>query len=303
MQRSSFDPRYVHKLDPWAMLVTDVSGPGDDARLEPSNPWDVDVVLPLGIPHPVYAHQSAVLLALEGFRQAGTALAHVAGRVPLGHAFIASRVAMSWVIDPTTLVGDVPARFTFRTRSADHRRGTLVRHVFDAEVTVDGDLVANASGDLQCVDPRVHARLRAGAPAWQDVAHRHDPAALGDVRTTAGALEAWLGWDADDRMVFDHGVDHVPAMHLARAAMTAHHLLTAAETVTAIDVRCTRYVELDSVAEVRAARDGSTTQTQVLQAGSPAAVITCASGTPPQAAQAGAVPASTAEEPVRTALV
>ncbi|WP_268534517.1 AfsA-related hotdog domain-containing protein [Cellulomonas sp. CW35] len=301
MQRSTFDQRYVHKLDPWAMLVTDVTGPGDDARLDPQTVWDVDVVLPLGIPHPVYAHQSAVLLALEGFRQAGTALAHVAGGVPLGFAFIASRVAMTWVVDPTAFVGDVPARFRFLTRSADHRRGTLVRHVFDAEVTIDGELVAHASGDLQCVDPRVHARLRGGAPAWQDVEHRHDPAALGDVRTTTDALEAWLGWEADDRMVFDHGVDHVPAMHLARAAMTAHHLLTAAENVTAIDVRCTRYVELDTVADVRAVRDGSTTRTEVLQGGTPAAVITCASGTLP--ADEPGEASSRTDEPVRDALV
>jgi len=302
MQRSSFDQRYVHKLDPWAVLVTDVTGPGDDARLEPAAAWHVDVMLPLGIPHPVYAHQSAVLLALEGFRQAGTALAHVAGGVPLGHAFIASRVAMSWVTDPTAFTGDLPARFTFRTRSADHRRGTLVRHVFDAEVTVDGALVAHASGDLQCVDPRVHARLRAGAPTWAEVAHRHDPAALDEVRTTAGTLEARLGWDADDRMVFDHGVDHVPAMHLARAAMTAHHLLTAAETVSSIDVRCTRYVELDVDTDVRTVLEGATTRTEVLQGGDAAAVITCASGLPTTTAPT--TDATTyVEPPVRTALL
>ncbi len=297
MQISSFDQRYVHKLDPWAVLVTRVLAPYADAPLDTETTWDVEVSLPLGVPHPVYAHQSAVLLGLEAFRQAGTALAHVAGGVPMGHAFVATRVAMRWTADPTALLGIVPARFTFRTLGAEHRRGTLVRHVFDADVTIDGVVVAQASGDLQCVDPRVHARLRAGAPAWHELAPRHDPAALGDVRTTPDGLEAWLGWDAQDRMVFDHGVDHVPAMHLARAAITAHHLLTAAEAVTSIDVRCTRYVELTGSAGVRAVLDEGQTRTEILQDDSPAAVITCV--TEPLAP----VTRTSTEVPARTALV
>ncbi len=276
MQRSSFDQRYVHKLDPWAVLVTDVLAPHEGAALDPGTPWAVDVLLPLGTSHPVYAHQSAVLLALEAFRQAGTALAHVAGDVPLGHAFVATRVAMRWTADPSTLVGDVPARFTFRTLHAAHRRGTLAQHVFEADVTIDDVVVAHASGDLQCIDPRVHTRLRAAAPAWQHVEHRYDPAVLGDVRTTPGALEAWLGWNADDRLTFDHGVDHVPAMHLARAAVTAHLLLTAAPAVTAVDIRCTRYVELVDLASVHAVQEDTETCTQILQDGELAAVITCA---------------------------
>lgn len=283
MHRSSFDQRYVHKLDPWAVLVTGVRAPHEGAVLEVGTTWDVDVVLPLGVAHPVYAQQSAVLLALEAFRQSGTALAHVAGGVPLGHAFVATRVAMRWVLDPGALTGDVPARFTFTTLHAEHRRGTLVQHVFDAVVTVDGVVVAHASGDLQCVDPRVHARLRAAATPWQDARHRHDASILADVRTTPGTLDAALGWDADDRMTFDHGVDHLPAMHLARAAVTAHLLLTAADSVTAVDIRCTRYVELADVATVHAERTpgaGTPTSTRVDQ-GDPArdaaAVITCAS--------------------------
>jgi 2-oxo-3-(phosphooxy)propyl 3-oxoalkanoate synthase len=288
MHRSSFDQRYVHKLDPWAVLVTDVPVPFEGATLDPGTSWAVDVVLPLAVPHPVYAQQSAVLLALEAFRQAGTALAHVAGGVPLGHAFVATRVAMRWTVDPAGLTGEVPARFTFRTLHAEHRRGMLVQHLFEADVTIDDVLVAHASGDLQCVDPRVHARLRASAPAWQEIEHRYDPAVLGDVRTTAGTLEARLGWNAEDRMSFDHGVDHVPAMHLARAALTAHHLLTAAPTVTAVDIRCSRYVELAEVADVQTERaahpglsglvgaDADETCTQVVQGGQTAAVIICA---------------------------
>lgn len=297
MQSGSFDQRYVHKRDAWGVLVTDVVAPEPGAQLDTDTVWAVDVTLPLGIPHPVFAHQSAVLLGLEAFRQAGTALAHVAGGVPLGHAFIATRVAMRWTVDLDALVGDVPARFHFRTLCAEHRRGTLVRHVFDADVTVDGVLVAHASGDLQCVDPRVHARLRAGAPAPGQVAPRHDPAALGDVHATPDELAARLGWNADDPMVFDHPVDHVPAIHLARAALTAHHLLTAAESVTAIDVRCTRYVELAGVTDVRTTRDDGSTRTEILQGGSPAAVITCATEvlSPARRTLAGA--------PVRTALV
>lgn len=300
MQRSSFDQQYVHKLDPWAVLVTDVLSPHDGAGLDPGTGWAVDVLLPLAVPHPVYAHQSALLLVVEAFRQAGTALAHVAGGVPLGHAFVATRVGMRQVADLGALAGDVPVRFAFRTLTAEHRRGTLVRHVFDADVTVDGVVVAQASGDLQCVDPRVHARLRSavlGGPGAQDAAPRHDPAALGDVRATPDALEAWLGWNADDRMVFDHRVDHLPAMHLARAAMTAHHLLTAAESVTAIDLRCTRYVELTEVAAVRTVRDGDATRTEIFQGGSSAAVITCTTEVLAPAHR------TRAELPARTALV
>ncbi|CAM5786740.1 AfsA-related hotdog domain-containing protein [Cellulomonas persica] len=297
MQISSFDQRYVHKLDPWAVLVTRVVAPYADAALDEDTIWDVEVSLPLQVAHPVYAHQSAVLLGMEAFRQAGTALAHVAGGVPLGHAFVATRVAMRWTADPSALVGVVPVRFSFRTLCAEHRRGTLVRHVFDADVTVDGVVVAQASGDLQCVDPRVHARLRAGAPAWHELEPRHDPAALGDVRTTPEGLEAWLGWDAQDRMVFDHGVDHVPAMHLARAAITAHHLLTAADTVTAIDVRCTRYVELTGTAGVRSVREDGATRTEILQGDEPAAVVTCATEVLPPLRRADV------EEPAGTALV
>lgn len=283
MHRSSFDQRYVHKLDPWAVLVTDVHAPHEGATLDPQTTWTVGVTLPLGTEHPVYAQQSAVLLALEAFRQAGTALAHVAGGVPLGHAFVATRVAMRWTADPSGLTGDVPARFAFRTLHAEHRRGTLVQHQFDATVTIDDVVVAHASGDLQCVDPRVHARLRSGAATWQDVEQRHDPSVLRDVRTTPGALVATLGWDADDRMTFDHGVDHLPAMHLARAAVTAHLLLTAAPVVTAVDIRCTRYVELTDAATVQAESEpveaGSGTRTRIVQGDEAAAVIVC--GTEP----------------------
>ena len=125
----------------------------------------------------------------------------------------------------------------------------------------------------------------------------YNAGSLGDVRTTPEGLEAWLGWDAQDRMVFDHGVDHVPAMHLARAAITAHHLLTAADTVTAIDVRCTRYVELTGSAGVRSVREDGATRTEILQGDEPAAVVTCATEVLPPLRRADV------EEPAGTALV
>lgn len=297
-ERTGIERKHVHKLDASAVLVTGVragtapEGADDDGPgITVGSSWHVAIELPLDVAHPVYAHQSATLLGLEAFRQAGTALAHLGGDVPLDHKFIATRIAMEWTQDLSGVTGLVPASIEFRTVRAEHRRGVLVRHVFDATVTVGDAVVAQASGDLQCVDPRVHARLRSGAPTWEEAEQRHDLAALGSVRTTADGLDAWLGWDADDRMVFDHGVDHIPAMHLARAAMTAHHLLTADTAVTSLDVRCSRYVDLGAPADVHATRTAAGTQTSFAQGGHVAATVTCASAALPPLSRPAEVPA------------
>lgn len=267
---------HVHKKDPRGVLVSAARGVAASETLAVGDVWQVDARLPLAEgPGRVFAHADALVIAVEALRQAGLAHAHVAAGVPLGHRFIASHMGLTWLVDPVFL-GTAPVDVTFEivTEEARHQRDRLVRHVFTAALLCDGVRVARGSGSLQVVEARVYDRLRARATPWEQVSSHHDPSSLLGVATTDDELTARLGWSASDPITFDHGNDHVPAMHLARTALAAHHALDAACTPRGLFVRCAAFVELSGDVAVRAvqAADGSVATT-FSQAGVVAATV------------------------------
>lgn len=267
---------HVHKKDPRGVLVSAARGISTSEVLAVGDTWHVDANLPLAEgPGRVFAHADALVIAVEALRQAGIAHAHVAGGVPIGHRFIASHMGLTWLVDPVFL-GTEPVDVTFEivTEEVRHQRDRLVRHIFRAAMLCDGVRVARGSGSLQVVDARVYGRLRSGATPWDQVSSHHDPSSLLGVVTTDEELTARLGWSASDPITFDHGNDHVPAMHLARTALAAHHALDAACTPRGLFVRCTAFVELSGDVDVRAVRlpDGGV-ETTFTQAGAVAATV------------------------------
>ncbi|QAY68713.1 AfsA-related hotdog domain-containing protein [Xylanimonas protaetiae] len=258
------DARHVHKKDPRGVLVTAARSVTTSAArgvttaraLAVGDVWQVDAHLPLAESQgEVFAHADALVIAVEALRQAGIAHAHVAAGVPVGHRFIASHMGLTWLVDPGFL-GTAPVDVTFAivTEEVRHQRGRLVRHVFTAALLCDGVRIARGTGSLQVVEARVYERLRAGATPWSEVSAHHDPSSLLGIATTDHELTARLGWSASDPITFDHGNDHMPAMHLARTALAAHHALDPASSPTGLLVRCTAFVELGGDVAVRAVR-------------------------------------------------
>lgn len=267
---------HVHKKDPRGVLVSAARAITASEMLAVDDVWQVDATLPLSEgPGRVFAHADALVIAVEALRQAGIAHAHVAGGVPIGHRFIASHMGLTWLVDPAFLGTEpVDVAFEIVTDEVRHQRDRLVRHVFRAVMLCDGVRVARGSGSLQVVEARVYERLRAGATPWAQVSAHHDPSSLLGVATTDDELTARLGWSASDPITFDHGNDHVPAMHLARTALAAHHALDAACTPRGLFVRCAAFVELSGDVDVHAVRgsDGSV-ETTFTQAGTVAATV------------------------------
>ena len=269
------DAHHVHKEDPRGVLVTVARGVTTSAALAVGDVWQVDAHLPLEEgPGLVFAHADALVIAVEALRQAGIAHAHVAAGVPVGHRFIASHMGLTWLVDPAFL-GTKPVDVTFAlvTEQVRHQRDRLVRHVFTADLLCDGVRIARGTGDLQVVEARVYDRLRAGATPWAQVADHHDPSNLLGVTTTDDELTAQLGWSAADPITFDHGNDHVPAMHLARTALAAHHALDAGCSPTGLLVRCTAFVELSGDVEVQAVRTDRGVETTFAQGGAVVATV------------------------------
>ncbi|MCL1872039.1 MAG: hypothetical protein FWF90_16725 [Promicromonosporaceae bacterium] len=274
----AIDARHVHKADPRGVLVTTAraAAAGPAGPLEVGDVWYVGARLPLAAPSgDVFAHTDALVIAIEALRQAGIAHAHLAGDVPLGHRFVASHIGLAWHSDPALLGSQVvEGTFALRTETVRHQRGALTRHSFSATLLHQGQVLATGSGSLQVVDGRVYERLRAGATPWADVSEHHDPAYLLGATTTDMRLAARLGWTASDPITFDHGNDHIPAMHLARTALAAHRALDADAAPTGLLLRCASFVELAGDVDVVAERSGQgDVVTTFRQGGAPAATV------------------------------
>ena len=270
------DARHVHKSDPRGVLVTAARGIAASEALAVGDVWQVDAHLPLAEGSGrVFAHADALVIAVEALRQAGIAHAHIAGDVPFGHRFIASHMGLAWLVDPAFLgTGPVDVTFEIVSEEVRRQRDRVARHVFRASLLCDGVRIARGTGSLKVVDSRVYERLRAGATPWEQVSTHDDPSWLLGLTTTDDELTARLGWSAADPITFDHGNDHVPAMHLARTALAAHNTLDATCSPRGLFVRCAAFVELSGDVTVHAVKtaDGSV-ETTFAQAGVVAATV------------------------------
>ena len=198
----TIDPARVHKILATEVFVTDVEVGGE------TSPY-ATVFVPSS--HHRMSGQSRVPLVVivEALRQAGMAYnTHAPDAV--SHVYILDRIAVTLTVDPD--VG-------FRQRvdlepeylSASHARTCLVV-----------ENVCTSVFDYRRTDPRVYARLRGEHKACE-MNSRHDPLIIHSMNAE-GEPVFLLGWDTDDTMIFDHPVDHVPAIALIDAALAVHEL-------------------------------------------------------------------------------
>ena len=211
------------------------------------------------------------LLLVEVCRQAGIAGSHLLG-VPADVAMLVNHFTL--VVDdphpldpagrPVELVVDttyVPTKI----RAGKVRRGHAEQRLLVAGRPVGRNLM-----EIQMVSGHEHDALRhlqRGTPApstaeFADLAHRArlEPAAVGrrhplnvvlaDVARDAGTLTAVVAPRLDNRALFDHAYDHVPAMALTEAARQLTLFALAARVrpgarITAVEAEFGRFAELD----------------------------------------------------------
>lgn len=222
------------------------------------------------------------LLLLECGRQAGTLVAHRYLGVPLDSAFLISR----WTTrleqaalraedgdGPQDLLADVVVRQPRR-----HRDGRLLGATLDVTLHVFGRVVAGSTvwaGYPAREDYRGYRTLRREtAPPTSDGMARERPgtavapAAVGrrlaqnvvlaQARAEAGGVTAALDVPVSHAVLYDHPLDHVPAMALLEAARQSALLATSDGPgpgrwcVTGLDARFQRFVELDAPTTVTA---------------------------------------------------
>jgi hypothetical protein len=170
------------------------------------------------------------LLYAETVRQAGLLIAHRAYGVPMGYSFLSDW--KTYDVDQAGLatVGrpvDVVLRATAHDVQARGKNVAGMR--FDFDCFRDGHHIGTASDRWRCVSSAVYRRVRgehfAATPFQAGVLPTVEPALVGRDRTgdvlvaeteVPGVLA--LRFDPDHAVLFDHVVDHVPAMVLAEAA-------------------------------------------------------------------------------------
>ncbi|WP_326698458.1 A-factor biosynthesis protein [Streptomyces sp. NBC_01754] len=195
----------------------------------------------------------------QTIRQSGLVVAHAAYGVPLSHQTLLHH------FDFTVIPGFRPGPAERRcltveiTVSGARKPGRTVSSLgMDVRLLQGTTLVARADSEFGWISPRAYARVRGDriGAEWNDwpllppVAPRTVARATGtDVVLAPGeGPRHWqLRHDADNTLLYDHPVDHVPGLVLMEAAYqaahaTVHPLPFEATTVAA---RFERYVEFD----------------------------------------------------------
>ncbi|WP_189147263.1 ScbA/BarX family gamma-butyrolactone biosynthesis protein [Streptomyces lacrimifluminis] len=174
------------------------------------------------------------LLVVETVRQAGTLLNHTEYKVPLDHRFVLQEFRITTVPEHLR-VGSAPAEPTVDITFSDlrHRGKRLVSARYEADVRLDGELVAHADVAFTCTSGAVFTRLRGGrtaatvtalpVPPGLPVADVGRGAAADVVLAVPQQVEGhWqLRVDTGHAVFFDHPLDHIPGMLLLESARQA----------------------------------------------------------------------------------
>jgi hypothetical protein len=236
------------------------------------------------------------LLYAETVRQAGLLIAHRGYGVPMGHSFLSDWKAYEVSQEGLATVGrpvDVVLRAT--ARDVQLRGKNVAGMRFDFDCFRDGRHIGTASDRWRCVSSAVYRRVRgehfAATPFQASMPSPVEPALVGrdsaeDVLVGETSVPGGLAlrFDPDHAVLFDHVVDHIPAMVLAEAARQA--ALLKVGDPAALPVRAEfdyeSYVEFDAdclvtAEEVEVAADGARVVRVVFeQNGTTAAVGTLA---------------------------
>ncbi|MEV5612348.1 AfsA-related hotdog domain-containing protein [Streptomyces sp. NPDC052225] len=274
------DRSLVHRAAVSEVFVTDI---------RPLAEKRVRTAVQLPLTHGYYsdhAQRPAVydpLLLLESGRQAAMAGSHAHIGLSHGTTMIVDTFRIQLGDLKGLLVRDEPGRLVIDTeyvgrptRRGRYRKGTVVQHY-----TLDGADIGDHEMDVLFLNQHENEVLRhaqRGTPApltseFCDGAAESgldvEPGAVGRGnplnvvlsrhRATAAAVTAEVTPRFDNRALFDHVYDHLPAMTLVEAARQLALLSTGEPAVTyatGFEARFSRFAELDDVVTAEAPRIG-----------------------------------------------
>ncbi|GAA3013256.1 ScbA/BarX family gamma-butyrolactone biosynthesis protein [Streptomyces fulvorobeus] len=210
-------------------------------------------------PATVTAHAYDPRILTQTIRQSGLAIAHAAYGVPLSHQTLLHD--FDFTVRPGFRVPhDRPADLEIAIRvSEPTRRGKSVSGLgMDVHVTQDNTTVAVANSEFGWISPAAYCRLRGDylCRRWNEwpLPAPVAPRTVGRLTTADVVLSAtdrphrWqLRHDADNLLLFDHPVDHVPGLALMEAGYQAATALLSPASFepTGIASSYERYVEFD----------------------------------------------------------
>ncbi|WP_405777620.1 ScbA/BarX family gamma-butyrolactone biosynthesis protein [Streptomyces sp. NBC_01538] len=215
------------------------------------------------------------LLVVETVRQAGTLLNHTEYQVPLDHQFVLQEFRITTFPEHLD-VGPAPAEPVVDITFSDirHRGKRLVSARYEADVLLEGELVAHADVAFTCTSGAVFSRLRGGRTAATVTALPVPPGLpAADVgRESAadvvlalpqqGQRDWQLRVDTGHAVFFDHPLDHIPGMLLlesAKQAALARTGLDGDRIPVSFDTTFHQFAELDLPTWIESTDEGDGT--------------------------------------------
>ncbi|MDD9382998.1 ScbA/BarX family gamma-butyrolactone biosynthesis protein [Streptomyces sp. ZAF1911] len=216
------------------------------------------------------------LLILEACRQAGLAGAHRFFGVAMDHKFILTHMSLHLSHPQQVTVGPAPGALALHVRIADRkeRDGRVTGLDYEFDLSVDGSAIGTATLGLRFKSPTGYLTLRLnnrdgyalpssatyphstpGTPIPPHLVGRAslDNVVLVEPALTHDSASALLRVPVRHASLFDHPQDHLPGMVIAEgarqlalfAALELRGMSTAKTLATDIDVRFTRFGELE----------------------------------------------------------
>jgi len=289
--RQTIDRRLVHRAAIAEVLVTDVVRTGA-ARFQLGVQWPRA--------HTFYGVDAAgrhdPMLIAETIRQAGLLLSHLGYGLPAGYQFVFLDLDFA-VADAASLhVAGTPTDLAVTVECTDvrERRGVLRSMRVNLALRREGELAAEGSGAVACVEPQRYPALRwRGAPPRPDAPPAAPPPSVPpagvdrdderDVVLGSFGDEPPGWWSVrvltDHPVLFDHPLDHIPGMlqleAFRQAALLAERRPQDAPPplLSALRIECLRYADLDRIAVCRAEpKDGGAYAMRLCQDGEDVAV-------------------------------
>lgn len=241
----------------------------------------------LPLSHPYFMDQNApaarydALLLTECCRQAGTYVAHTQYGVERDWVFLAASTAIELERTDVLAVAAQPGELTLAVRSQPNFRGGQLRSVRTLlELSIGGERVGAMEGEGRYLTREEYGLLRQGGrsgpvPLSSELSAeptgvqvpphlvgRRDPrnVLLVDGRSTTHGAAARLWVSGRHTTIFDHPLDHYPAMALLEAAAQttslAMRLDGSAEVadvrITAMDASFVQFAEVDTEVDIEA---------------------------------------------------
>jgi hypothetical protein len=269
----------VHRYAVSEVFVTDVRRTGETRAV-------AAVQLPLTnsyyndhVQHPLLFDP---LLILECCRQSAICAAHV-GEVPIGTAMLVGSFALQLESLGALAVGRVPGELEIDSLFFPEvsRAGTLKGSSVTQTLSAGGTKVGSHQMVIRILTQRSHDALRrmqrgSPAPSTADYDGRITPGqvepeqvgrvhlanvVLSQLDSTGGQIRAQVTPRFDNRSLFDHDYDHLPAMTLVEAARQVALIATATATGSdtgrifgsALRAEFRRFAEIDEPLVARAA--------------------------------------------------